>query len=162
CLPTVPVHLMSLGRVTGTWLGSGAGPIGSLTVAWVSCARAPAHRPAATAAHQNILVKRMSVLPLVCHMIGAKGVGGNEVTARSLRQRKCKNLIPRADRDEWMTVHGIGNWRGGDRPAGAEMPERLAGRRIDADELAFRAGSEHQPAARRHQPGGIGLPRVGE
>src|SRR5580700_868734 len=32
CAPSVPLHLMSLGRTIGTWVGSGTGPGGSLTV----------------------------------------------------------------------------------------------------------------------------------
>src|SRR6185437_4770811 len=30
CAPSLPTHLMSLGKVTGMWVGSGTGPTGSL------------------------------------------------------------------------------------------------------------------------------------
>jgi len=53
-LPTVPVHLMSLGKVSVTRLGSGAGPMGSLTVTpTLGSVWAMAAKPAAPAAGRD-------------------------------------------------------------------------------------------------------------
>src|SRR3954463_13975841 len=70
CLPTSPVHLMSLGKVAVTRVGSGIGPGGSLTVTPTFgsfCAKAanpPAPIPAETTAHKaNLMADRMFFSP---------------------------------------------------------------------------------------------------
>src|SRR4051812_16045388 len=58
CLPTVPLHLKSLGKVAVTRVGSGTGPIGSLTVTpTLGSVCAMAAKPATPAPAAIIAVK---------------------------------------------------------------------------------------------------------
>ena len=66
---------------------------------------------------------------------------------------KDEQRVAAGDRDVLFAVGEKRHRPGSDRAAGLELPQRLAGRRVERVEVAFVRSAEHQSAGRGHHAG---------